>query len=224
MKNLKTAVSDYDLRDAVLEELDWDPSVDDSRIRVGVTDGAIVLTGSVESYAQKAAAVRAAERIQGVKAVADDIQVVLPDAVKRKDAEIAAEIARQRGWNTSFKDSIKVEVAKGIVTLRGTVDWRYERDEAARAASHLVGVSGVTNLIRVEPRNEATAADVAHRIERALQRQADVDATAVSVTMSDGVVRLEGTVSSVAERRAAQIAAESAPGVTEVVNDLDVSL
>lgn len=224
MKNLKTFVSDYDLRDAVLEELDWDPAVDDAHIRVGVTDGAIVLGGSVKSYAQKAAAVRAAERIHGVKAVADDIQVVLPDSVKRMDAEIATEIARQRGWNTSLKDSIEVEVAKGIVTLRGTVDWRYERDQAELAVRHLAGVRGVTNLVRVEPPSDATVADVEHRIARALQRQADVDATAIRVTTSDGVVRLEGTVASVAERRAAQLAAESAPGVTEVINDLDVSL
>jgi osmotically-inducible protein OsmY len=224
MRKLKAVVSDYDLRDAVQEELDWDPQVGDSRIRVAVTDGAIVLSGSVESYAQKAAAVRAAERIHGVKAVADDIQVVQPDSVKHKDAEIAAEIARGRGWNTLFPDSIEVEVANGVVTLRGTVERRDQHEEAARAVRHLEGVRGVTNLIRLEPRNEATTvANVEHRIERALQRQADLDAKAISVTTADGVVRLEGTVASLAARRLAQLAAESAPGVTEVVNELDVS-
>jgi VCBS repeat-containing protein len=224
MRNLKTVVSDIDLRDAVQEELSWDPTVDDSRIHVTAKNGAIALSGSVESYPQKAAAVRAAERIRGVRAVADDIQVVLPDSVKRKDAELAAEIAREREWNTSFPASVVVEVAKGTVTLRGEVQWSYQRDEAARAVRHLEGVHSVSNEIRVMPRPEPAADDVEHRIEKALARQADLDARSIRVTRSDdGVVRLHGTVASLAERRLAQLAAESAPGVTRVVNDIGIT-
>jgi osmotically-inducible protein OsmY len=225
MKSLKTVVSDFDLCDAVEEELSWDPRVDVSRIRVAATDGAIALSGSVESYRQKAAAVRAAERIHGVKAVADDIQVVLPDAVKRHDAAIAAEIARQREWNTAFPDSVVVEVSKGTVTLRGDVPWSYQRSEAARAMRHLQGVRNVSNEIQVRPGADLSGGDVEHRIAQALERQADVDASSIGVTASDGgVVRLHGTVASVAERRLAELAAESAPGVVKVVNDIDVSL
>jgi osmotically-inducible protein OsmY len=224
MRDLKTVVNDLDLRDAVQEELSWDPRVDDSRIRVTAKDGAIALSGSVESYPQKAAAVRAAERIRGVKAVADDIQVVLPDSVKRKDADIAGEIARERELNKSFPDSVDVEVAKGKVTLRGEVQWSYQRDEAARAVRHLEGVRSVSNLIRVARRTESTVADIEGRIEETLARQADLDASSIRVTVDDGVVRLHGTVSSLAERRLAQLAAESAAGVTKVVNDIGVTL
>jgi osmotically-inducible protein OsmY len=224
MKSLKRVLSDVDLRDAVREELNWDPRIDASRIRVAATDGAIALSGSVESYPEKAAAVRAAERIHAVKAVADDIQVVLPDAIKRNDAEIAAEIAHQRGWNTAFPDSVVVEVSRGTVRLRGGVPWSYQRDEAARMVRHLEGVSSVVNEIKVRPPAEATADGVERRIEEALVRQANVDAGSIRVTTSDdGVVRLDGSVASVAERRLAELTAESAPGVTKVVNDLDVA-
>jgi osmotically-inducible protein OsmY len=224
MRNLKTVVIDFDLGDAVQEELNWDPRLDASRIRVGAKDGAIALSGSVDSYPQKTAAVRAAERIRGVKTVADDIQVVLPDSVKRKDVEIAAEIARVREWNKSFPDSVVVEVSKGKVTLHGDVQWSYQRDEAVRAVRQLEGVRGVSNEIQVRPRPEPAVDDVEHRIEQALARQADIDASSIRVTTSDdGVVRLDGTVASLAERRLAQLAAESAPGVAKVVNDIGVT-
>jgi len=154
MRNPKTVASDFDLRDAVQEELSWDPRVDDSRIRVAAKNAAIVLSGSVESYRQKRAAVRAAERIRGVKAVADEIQVVPPESVRRKDAEIAAEIAREREWNTSFPPSVAVEVANGNVTLRGQVRRSCERDEAAQAVRHLEGVRSVSNEIQVRSRPE----------------------------------------------------------------------
>lgn len=224
MRSPKTVASDFDLRDAVEVELGWDPRVEASQIHVAATDGAISLSGSVESFREKAAAVRAAERIQGVKAVADDIQVVLPDSLKRNDAEIAAEIARQREWNTAFPDSVVVEVSKGTVTLRGDVPSSYQRDEAARAVRHLQGVRDVSNEIQVRPVPEVSGGDVEHRIAQALERQADIDATSIDVTASDdGVVRLQGTVASLAERRLVELAAESAPGVTKVVNDLAVA-
>jgi osmotically-inducible protein OsmY len=223
VRNLKNLVSDIDLRDAVEVELEWDPRVDDSRIRVTAKDGAIALRGSVDSYPQKWAAVRAAERIRGVKAVADDIRVRLPDAVIREDAEIAQEIAHQRSWNTSFPDPVDVEVTNGKVTLRGDVPWSYQRDEAVRAVRHLEGVRSVSNLIRVKPQEEAEVSDVERRIEEAIWRQADLDADSITVATSNGVVRLEGSVGSLAERRLAQLAAESAPGVTKVENEISVT-
>jgi osmotically-inducible protein OsmY len=159
-----------------------------------------------------------------VKAVADDIDVVLPDAVDRKDSEIAAEIAYERERNTGIPDSVKVEVRNGQVTLRGSVAWSYQRDEAARAVRHLVGVRDVSNLIEVEPGVvEADATDIEERIHQALGRMADVDASSISVTKTDGVVRLEGSVGSLAERRIAQRVAESAPGVTRVENDVVIN-
>lgn len=224
MRSLKTVVNDLSLRDAVADELAWDPKIDDSRIRVAARDGAISLSGAVTSYPQKWAAVRAAERIYGVKAVADDIEVVLPDAVKRKDAEIAEEIARERSWHTWIPDSVDAEVSKGTVTLRGVVEWSYQRDEAARAVRHLEGVRSVSNLIEVKPAVGATAADVERRIEDAISRMADLDARSIWVTTSNGDVRLHGTVRSLAERRLAERAAASAPGVTNVENEIVVTL
>lgn len=221
MRSARKVLSDADLGDSVMAELDWDPSVDDSEIHVAVRDGAVSLYGSVTSLGQRRAAVRAAERVRGVKAVADDIEVVLADAIQRKDSEIAAEIAHERRSNTAIPDSVKAEVRNGEVTLRGSVAWSYQRDEAARAVRHLSGVRSVSNLVEVEPSvDELDSADIEERIREAMERTADVDAGSISVTKSDGVVRLEGSVGSLAERRVAQLTAESAPGVAKVENDI----
>ena len=224
MRSLKTVVVDGELRDSVLAELDWDPSVDDSEIQVAVKDGAVSLRGRVTAYSQRHAAIRAAARVRGVKAVADDIEVVLSDAIRRKDSEIAAEMAHERQWNTAIPYSVTAEVRNGQVTLRGSVAWSYQRDEAARAVRHLEGVRAVSNLIEVEPGvAEADAVDIEDRIHLAIARMADVDASSVSVTKSDGVVRLEGSVGSLAERRIAQRVAESAPGVAKVENNVVIN-
>jgi osmotically-inducible protein OsmY len=158
-----------------------------------------------------------------VKAVADDIEVVLSDLVERKDSEIAEEIAHEREWNTWIPPSVKAEVRNGQVTLRGYVAWSYQRDEAARAVRHLAGVRAVSNLIEVEPQAEVNADDIEERIAQAIERMADLDAGSISVTKNDGVVRLEGSVGSLAERRIAQRVAESAPGVTKVENDIVIN-
>jgi osmotically-inducible protein OsmY len=224
MRSLKTVLSDADLRESVLAEFDWDPSVDDLELDVAVKDGAVSLRGRVMSYSQRHAAVRAAGRVRGVKAVADDIEVVLSDAIQRKDSEIAAAIAHERQWNTVFPESVKAEVRNGEVTLRGSVAWSYQRDEALRAVRHLAGVHAVSNLVEVEPGVvEADAADIEERIHQAIGRMADVDAASIVVTKNDGVVHLEGSVGSLAERRTAQRVAESAPGVARVENDIVIN-
>jgi osmotically-inducible protein OsmY len=120
-------ISDTLLQDEVMKELDYEPRVEPAHIGVSATDGAVTLTGHVHSYGAKVAAVRAAERVYGVTAVADEIQVRLPSSDERDDADIAEEIARQRGWNTLVPASVDAEVRKGHVTLRGTVDWAYQR-------------------------------------------------------------------------------------------------
>jgi osmotically-inducible protein OsmY len=223
MRSLKTVASDVDLRDSVLAELDWDPSVVDTEIHVAVKEGAVSLSGRVTSYSQGHAAVRAAERVQGVKAVADDLEVVLPDSIQRHDSEIAAEIAYERQRNTAIPQSVKAKVRNGQVTLRGYVAWSFQRDDAARAVRHIAGVRSVSNLIEVEPAvPETDAEDIEERIHQAIGRTADLDASSISVTQTDGVVRLEGSVGSLAERSTAQRVAESAPGVTKVENDIVV--
>lgn len=222
MKSLKGAAGDVGLRENVLAELEWDPRIDPSKLHVHAEDGAVSLRGTVTTYAQRCAAVWAAERVQGVKAVADDIEVVLSSETERKDSELAAEIAHERTWNTSLPETVGVEVRSGQVLLRGYVAHPYQREEAARAVRHLEGVRGVANLIDVKPHPESSVADIEGQIEQAIERSAALDAHSITVTKTDDVVRLEGTVHSFAERKTAQRAAESAAGVAHVDNNIVV--
>jgi osmotically-inducible protein OsmY len=224
MANARSILTDLELRHAVHAELEWDPRVNATHVRVNAKDGAVMLTGTVTTYAHKLAAVRAAERIYGVMAVADDIEVVLAPSVRRKDADIAKEIARLRTSSTSIPEALQVEVTKGKVTLHGLVDWKWQRDDAARVVGHLPGVRSVENRIEIRPHDVPDADAVQRRIEDAIERMADLDARSIRVSASHGGVRLHGTVRSLAERRLAQEVAESAPGVTSVENEIDVAL
>jgi len=219
---MKTSTSDQVLGDAVRSELEWDPKVDQTHIGVAAAEGAVTLTGYVRSYAQEHAAVRAAERIYGVRAVADELEVRLPQPLRRNDTEIAEEISRRGEWNTLIPKAVSAEVKNGAVTLRGEVEWAFQRDDTEQAIRHLAGVRGVTNLITVKPSGKAKSGQVKERVEDALSRQANIDAHSISVTTESGTVRLEGRVRSLAESRAAVKAAEAAPGVTLVENDLAI--
>jgi osmotically-inducible protein OsmY len=157
-----------------------------------------------------------------VKAVADDIEVVLSREVEQRDSELAAEIAHERSWNTALPDSVKVEVRSGQVMLRGYVAHPYQRQEAARAVRNLAGVRGVANSIDVRPHPESNAADIEAQIEEAIERSAALEAHSITVTRTGDVVRLEGTVHSIAERKTAQRVAESAAGVAKVENNIAV--
>jgi osmotically-inducible protein OsmY len=152
MRSLKSAAGDIRLREDVQAELEWDPRIDPSNLHVHVADGAVSLRGTVTTYTQRCAAVRAAERVQGVKAVADAIEVVLSRDVERTDSELAAEIAHQRAWNTALPDTVEVEVRSDKILLRGYVAHPYQREEAARAVRHLKGVRGVANSIELTSR------------------------------------------------------------------------
>ena len=220
MKSLKSAAGDLRLREDVVAELEWDPRVDPWDLHVHAADGAVSLRGTVTTYVQRRAAVRAAERVQGVKAVADSIEVMLAPDVERKDSELAAEIAHERTWNTALPDTVEVEVRSGQVVLRGHVAHPHQREEAARAVHHLVGVRGVANLIDVKPHSESSATGVEAQIKEAIERSATLDTHSITVTKTDDVVRLEGTVHSLAERKAAQRTAESAAGVAHVENNI----
>jgi osmotically-inducible protein OsmY len=221
-ERVKTTMDDEILRSAVIAEIDWDPSVDATHVGVSTKDGAVTLTGYVPSHAAKVAVVRAAERVKGVRAVADDIGVQLPRPGEFTDAEIAEQIARRRSWNPEFPATVEAEVADGHVTLRGEVEWSYQRELAGRAVGNLLGVRDVANEIRISPRARAIAADVERRVQGAIERIADVDARSIRVQAADGTVRLTGRVQSLAERQLAERAATSAPGVQTVENELVV--
>jgi osmotically-inducible protein OsmY len=209
------------LQHDVLDELEWEPSVDATRIGVAANNGVITLTGYVPTYAEKMAAETAAKRVHGVHAVANDIEVRVPGNANRTDPEIAAAALSALKWHTTVpEDDVQVVVRNGHVTLEGSVDWRYQKYAAGQVAGHLVGITDVTNNIRVKPR--ASATDVKEKIEAAFRRSADIDARRIRVEAVDGTVLLHGNVRSWAEREEAQRAASAAPGVSDVDNRLVV--
>jgi osmotically-inducible protein OsmY len=213
---------DQDLQRQVMKELEWDPQVSAAHIGVAVTNGAVTLTGHVSTYSEKLAAVRAAERVYGVKAVADEIEVRLPGTGIRDDSDIAEAIAGVLRWNNLVPDTVEAEVRHGFVTLKGEVDWSYQREAAEKAVRDVKGVRGVSNLIAVKPRKAPKPEDIEQRIADAIRRTADLDARRVWVTTSNGTVHLHGTVHSLYEKRIAEQAAAAAPGVEEVDNEIVV--
>lgn len=215
-----TSLTDKSLQEAVMHELEWDPSIDAAHIGVSARNGAVTLSGHVSSYAEKWAAVRAAERVYGVTAVADELTVKLPEPSKRDDSDIAEQIATTLRWNTMVPDTVRAEVRNGFVTLRGEVEWSYQKHEAERAIRTITGVTGVSNIITVKPR--AKPADIEKRIQEAITREADLDARSISVITRNGTAELRGTVHSFWEKRLAEKAASSAPGVSKVENKLAV--
>jgi osmotically-inducible protein OsmY len=215
--------TDVEIQDEVLEELRWEPRVQSTEIGVTVKDGIVTLTGSVDSYTKRWAAEDAARRVRGVKAVANDIEVRLPHSSERTDTEIAEAVVRALKWDPFVpSDRIQVTVSKGWVTLKGEVDWRFQRDDAERAVRHLWGVKGVTNMIMVKPK--VAPSQIKEKIEKALVRNAETDAQKITVEVDGSKVILRGTVRSWAEKDAAERAAWQAPGVSEVDNRIVISV
>jgi osmotically-inducible protein OsmY len=215
-------MNDKELQAAVIRELEWDPRIDTAHIGVSAKEGAVTLTGHVRSYPEKLAAVRAAERVYGVKAVADEIKVKLPGSSHRDDSTLAEEIARELSWNSLVPDTVDAEVRNGFVTLRGDVAWSFERDAAERAVRNVIGVTGVSNLIVVKPRAKPTPSEVEQRVAEAIKRMADLDSRSIWATTTNGTVHLHGTVHTFYEKQLAENAAKSAPGVAEVDNEIAV--
>jgi osmotically-inducible protein OsmY len=221
LKGTAMTKSDSQLKKDVESELEWDAAVAANNIGVAVKDGVVTLSGHLTSFAEKYAAERAVQRVQGVKGLAVELDVRLGASARRTDAEIAAAAESALRWNALVpEDRVKVMVEKGWLTLSGEVDWDYQRSYAIKAVRPLTGVVGVSNGITVKP--QVTPANIKSRIQGALERQAEREARNIEVIVSGHSATLKGQVHSWAERTAAQGAAWSAPGITSVVNELRV--
>ena len=214
--------SDSQIKQDVLDELKWDAEIDESKIGVIVSNGALTLAGHVPTYRQKMAAKDAAKHVGGVNAIVDNIEVRLDSSYRTTDEGLAERISNVLKWNVSAPTKpIKAEVRNGIVTLSGEVEWQYQRTNVLKNVQHVGGVIGITDLITVKPR--VTAADIQDRIKSALERHADVEADRITVAVVNGTVTLSGTVCSLDEMDRVEYAAWAAPGVSKIVDNLLVS-
>lgn len=216
-----TELSDLKIQKDVLAELAFEPQVDAAAIGVAVQDGVVTLSGHVPALAQKTAAETAARRVKGVRAIAQEIDVRLPDDLGQTDDTIAARAVDILGWSALPQVStIHVSVEDGWISLAGHVEWAYQRDEAERALRGLAGVRGIRNEIAVTP--HATPEDVEKHIARAFHRNAELERSQVKVDVDGSKVTLKGRVKTWYEQDMAERAAWSTPGVTSVVDEIEI--
>ncbi len=213
--------TDAQLKKDVSDELEWEPSVNAAHIGVSVERGVVTLSGHIETYAEKAAVERAVQRVQGVQAVAVELDVKLAPNHQRSDTELAQALQSALQSQALIPASrISLKVDRGWVTISGEVDWDYQRSNAERTIQQSMGVVGVSNRITLKPRTIPT--DVSNRIKDALARHAEREAKGIEVSIAGSTATLRGNVHSWAERNAAQGAAWAAPGISLVVNELRV--
>ncbi len=215
-------MNDKSLRQMIIDELDFDPSVNSADIGVAAHDGVVTLSGHVRSYTEKVAAEKIVRRVKGVRAIAQEIEVRYPSDPKLSDEDIAARALNIIRWNTQLpSDALQVKVQKGFVTLTGRVDWQYQRMSAENAVRKLSGVIGITNLIEIVP--HVTATDVRSKIVDALKRNAVTEANSIQIKVADTKVTLEGEVPDWHEHDLVTQAAWSVPGVRTVDDRINVA-
>jgi len=227
---IKTSITktDTELKFDVLSELKYEPGVEVTDIGVLVKDGTVTLNGFATNYREKWEAVRAVKRVVGVKAIADDIEVNLPDSFHRTDGDIATAAASQLAWSTAIPiDTVEVTVRKGWITLNGEVELWHLKNTAENMVKHLLGVKGVSNLITIEPklttRSELLTTEIETAIKAAFKRNALLDSNRIKVETTGSKVVLTGTVPNFTELEEAERIAWAAPGVFSVDNQLTVN-
>jgi osmotically-inducible protein OsmY len=213
--------TDLEIQKSVMDEINWEPFLNAAEIGVAVKDGVATLSGIVDSYPKKYAAEKAAKRVTGVKAVAEDIEVRLPFESKKTDTEIALAAADALKWNTSVKeDQVKLKVENGWVTMEGEVDWEFQKNAARHAVEYLTGVNGVINKIILKP--TLTSKDIKKEIASAFHRSATIDSDKVQAEVLGNTVVLTGKVRSWAEKKDAEKAVWNAKGIISVENKLSI--
>jgi osmotically-inducible protein OsmY len=213
--------TDEQIQQDVINEIKWDPSVSSTDVSVTATDGIVTLRGSVPHYFEKSSAENAAQRVGGVRAVADEIEVELMGSYERSDVQIAEAALNALAWSYSAPKGIKVTVEKGWISLKGEADWDYQRNAAKDAVGQLMGVRGVSNLILIRTREQSS--NIKTRIEDALKRSAESEERNITVSVKGDKVTLTGNVHSFSEFEDARQAAWMAPGVMSVENNLKIS-
>ena len=215
--------TDVQIQKDVMDELKWEPSLNASEIGVGVKNGVVTLSGMVDSYMKKQSAEKAAKKVEGVKAVAEDLQVGISPNYRKTDAEIAEAALNALKWHSAIQEEkVKIKVEDGNVRLEGEVDWAFQRNNIQSAIQNLTGIRSVSNLISIKPLLKAT--DIQQKIKAAFQRSSSVDADKIAVFILGSTVTLRGKVRSVVEKDDAEVVAWAAPGVTNVENYLEVEL
>lgn len=210
------------IRQNVIDELDFEPSVDAAHIGVAVDKGIVSLTGHVSTYAQRVAAEKAVRTVRGVRGVVEEIQVRFAGETPPRDEDLAQRAVQMLDWSVTVpRNAVQVQVQGGWVTLTGKVDWQYQKEEAYRSIRRLAGVAGIINEIAVSPK--ASVPEVRSKIMAALKRNAELEADAIKVTVKDARVTLEGKVNAWHERGLAENAAWSAPGVCAVEDRLTLA-
>jgi osmotically-inducible protein OsmY len=214
--------TDAQLQHDIVEELNWEPSINATHIDVAVKEGVVTLTGYVSSLTEKWTTEHVVKGVARVKAVADDLEVRLPGASERTDSDIARAAVNALEWNTSVPhDRITVTVREGWLTLEGSVDWPYQKAAAEDTVRHLMGVKGITNMLTVQPK--VTATEISAKIAEALKRNAALEAQKIWVETEGSKVILRGNLHSWLERAEAERVASAAPGVTAVENHINVT-
>jgi osmotically-inducible protein OsmY len=215
-------MSDKILRQSIIDEIDFEPSIEAANIGVAVDNGIVTLTGHVGSYAERMAAEKAARKVRGVRGVVEEIKVRFAGEALPRDEDLAKRAVQMLDWSVTVPpNAIQVGLQDGWITLTGEVAWQYQKEEAQAALKRLGGVSGIINMIEVKPR--ASATDVRSKIEAALKRNAEVEADHITVSVKGDTVTLDGSVHAWYERRLAENAAWSAYGVRSVVDHLTLA-
>lgn len=213
---------DKDLQKDVMDQLDFDPSINSENIGVAVKDGVVTLSGTVPRLAEKYAAEKRTLKVEGVKSVVEDISVNLPNGSMHTDFDIAKAAADALNWNALVPPSVRATVEDGVITLQGEVDWGYEKESAEDLACHLKGVKGVNNGITLKSKKKLQPSEIQSRIESALTRSAREEVKNIKVDVRDDKVVLSGHVRSHEEAAEARWAAWATPGITTVESHLEV--